>query len=296
MECDKVVEFATCYNQCLEIFLSDSTSFSLDMEGKLETPLNFKWVKGKPFQGRIILYMNGKNAFLDRSGQIISPFLEDFWGIFTHGYSSAKLNEKYGLLDTTGTWVIPAQYDNIETPAPNIIPVQINQKWGFIDYDNNIRIAPIYDELICDDWSEGLGRVRIGRKWGYIDTSGTLVIPPNFNEARRFNEGRAVVSIKKYAVKKLFGNRIRRVFSTLVDGVIDEKGRWVIKPDFYAINNYQNGVVRANSRINKDVKIKKYYWFDWAGNQLFAEEDWSPEARRFGVEQGWIRRILIDAQ
>jgi hypothetical protein len=87
-----------------------------------------------------------------------------------------------------------------------------NAKWGFIDKQGTVVIAPRYDDVAEDlhggenslgrkfhNFSEGLAAVKMAGKWGYIDKTGKVVVKPQFDLAGAFSEGLACVALgKKY--------------------------------------------------------------------------------------------------
>jgi hypothetical protein len=63
--------------------------------------------------------------------------------------------------------------------------VQINNdKWGFINTSGNFVIPAQFDD--ANSFSEGLAAVKVGDKWGYIDKTGQLKIKPQFDNALYF--------------------------------------------------------------------------------------------------------------
>lgn len=74
-------------------------------------------------------------------------------------------------------------------------------KFGYVDFDNNVKIAPKYD-YSCG-FSEGLAAVSLNGKWGFIDTAGKVVIPLQYDDDEswydsdepdvKFLKGRAAV-------------------------------------------------------------------------------------------------------
>lgn len=108
-------------------------------------------------------------------------------------------------------------------------------KFGFVDIDNNVNVAPKYD-YSCG-FSEGLASVCLNGKWGFIDASGKVVIPLQYDDDEswyessepdvKFQKGRAVV----YKNEKY--------------GVIDKKAGVVVpfKYDFITIDSLKNQIV-----------------------------------------------------
>lgn len=74
-----------------------------------------------------------------------------------------------------------------------LMPVNINNKWGYIDRTGEIVIALKYDFAI--DFSEGLALVRTEDSlYGYINLTGEFVIEPKYQEASiNFTDGHVLV-------------------------------------------------------------------------------------------------------
>jgi ABC-type transport system involved in Fe-S cluster assembly fused permease/ATPase subunit len=64
---------------------------------------------------------------------------------FSGNYAKAKLKDKYGIIDGSGKWIIPATYSNLGNVS-TMISFQKGKKWGFIDLTNKIVLKPIFDE------------------------------------------------------------------------------------------------------------------------------------------------------
>jgi hypothetical protein len=58
---------------------------------------------------------SGNWGYLDAStgGWAITPAFSTASSFSKDGYAVASVNQKYGVIDKTGNWIIPAQYDNI---------------------------------------------------------------------------------------------------------------------------------------------------------------------------------------
>jgi len=159
----------------------------------------------------------GENAFEDL-------------GMYHDGYTAAKINGRWGVIDIITNWLIPAQYDEIisdelgrcyaqdavfarsgdevylylkgirlnntyQDARPfsdeGYAAVKKDNKWGFIDTEGNIKIDYFYDDALS--FGEHLAGVKIGQMWGYININGRLVIDTVFVEAKSFSGGSAPV-------------------------------------------------------------------------------------------------------
>src|SRR5258707_851245 len=70
------------------------------------------------------------------------------------------------------------------TGSAAIYPIQVNQKFGFIDRAGKVVVPPQFDD--AGVFQDGLAPVAIGKQWGYADKQGKLVITPQFDMADPF--------------------------------------------------------------------------------------------------------------
>jgi hypothetical protein len=131
--------------------------------------------------------------------------------------------------------------------------------------------------------AQNLFPVPIGGKYGYIDTSGRVVIKPSFEQEAEFVNGFALVKEKDLEVKVIdtfgqviftftnpnsnywiyehsFSDGLLAVYDIIQKryGFIDNKGKWVIKPKFYEVTEFTNGLAGAW----KDPDIHVDTWSD----------------------------------
>lgn len=66
---------------------------------------------------------------------------------------------------------------------------------GYINAQGNIAIPPDRKFEKAEPFSEGLAPVQMSNKWGFIDKSGKIVIDPKFEEASSFKNGLAYVKV-----------------------------------------------------------------------------------------------------
>ena len=65
--------------------------------------------------------------------------------------------------------------------------VKVAGKWGYIDNNGRLVIAPQFDE--ADHFTEGMAAVRKGNKWGFINYKGLPMTLFDFDEVTYFNRG-----------------------------------------------------------------------------------------------------------
>lgn len=113
----------------------------------------------------------------------------------------------------------------LKPPSPQLYPVEINGKYGYVDEDGNLKFSLPDDVYTIGLFSEGLAAVakRVPNthgRWGYVDQTGKVVIEARFNLGLTFSEGLAAVEVSE---NQNFAGKI---------GYIDRNGRMVIQPQF----------------------------------------------------------------
>ena len=151
-------------------------------------------------------------------------------GMYSGGYAAAKADGKWGVVDLSVGWLIPAEYDEVimdelgrcyaqgavfvrsgdlvylfsdgvwgtdtyQDARPfsdeGYAAVKKNGKWGFIDVNGDVMIQFVYDDALS--FGQHLAAVKQGQMWGYISKYGNVVIETKFKEAKSFSGGSAVV-------------------------------------------------------------------------------------------------------
>jgi hypothetical protein len=140
-------------------------------------------------------------------------------------------NGKWGVINLTGEYLIPAEHDGIvldalgrcygqgavfvkDGDAVNLYvsgekvegksfedahpfnsqgwaAVKSGGKWGFVDIGGNFKIEPEYEEALS--FSGHLAAVRQGELWGYLALTNKFGIEPRFAAAKSFSDGSAPV-------------------------------------------------------------------------------------------------------
>ena len=105
-------------------------------------------------------------------------------------------------------------------------------KWGYINKSGELVIQPEYDD--ARNFSEGFAVVRIKGRWGFIDQSGEEVIPVKYKSAWAFSDGLARV--------QTFEDKM---------GFIDKTGQWKISADYEEVMDFKEN----RSRIRKENRF-----------------------------------------
>jgi hypothetical protein len=159
---------------------------------------------------------NGRYGYIDNTGKVVvqpqfvwgSDFKDDLADVYVCG-RMVSMDEKGNLL--------PHVQAKLEAR-------KIGDKFGFVDASGQFRIPAQYDEARW--FSEGLAAVRVGSKWGYIDEAGQTAIDFQYGSAGAFEHGRAGVIFGEYRrvneIAEISANADRH-------GIIDKTGRIIVK-------------------------------------------------------------------
>ena len=184
---------------------------------------------GNYAENRIPLLIGGN--WLRATGEFtLGTILFEMIGTYSEGSAAAKVNGKWGVIDMSSNWIVPAEFDGIiqdelgrcyaqgavfvrkdgavylftggrqadgsfedarPFSAEGFAAVKRNGKWGFIDVNGTNMIDYLYDDALS--FGQHLAAVKSGEYWGYVSMLGHVVIEPAFLEAKSFSNGSAPV-------------------------------------------------------------------------------------------------------
>jgi len=182
-----------------------------------------------------------------------------------------KLNDRWGLIDTDGRFVVSPIYFNIEPYScglaafstsftgmvlwnfgPEVYrgrgPSEANLstsfgprsagQWGFLDYTGKTAIHPKFDHVraFCED----AVAVSVSGKWGFINKAGEFITELVYAGAGDFKDGRAIVQFDEKC------------------GLIDQSGTFVVEPRFDYLWEFSEGLACAEVG-------RKYGYIDCTG-------------------------------
>ncbi|MGP9600611.1 WG repeat-containing protein, partial [Psychrobacter sp. AOP42-A1-21] len=129
------------------------------------------------------------------------------------GLAKVLRNDKYGFINANKEIVVAPTYSSIGYFSEgNAWVSSSDYKYGFINKMGKLVIPLIFDQ--AGDFSEGLAVVKVNDKTGFISRSGDVVISLQYDNAGDFSEGLAwMKQDDKY-------------------GYIDRSGKAVIEPQY----------------------------------------------------------------
>jgi hypothetical protein len=141
---------------------------------------------------------NGKYGLL-KNGKEIIPFIYDGFMGYSNGlilvfegepskgyeddYDYQPANGKYGFIDTTGTIIIPLEYEDAIPMNNNLTIVKKDGLYGIIDNSNKKILAFTYDKIFPAEESNGETMLKTMKdeKFGCINESAELVLKPEYD-------------------------------------------------------------------------------------------------------------------
>lgn len=112
--------------------------------------------------------------------------------IYDQGYFKPfQVNGKFGFENRNHTELIPPVYDYVEEFSSDMAKIIINQKIGYIDYENNYIITPEYDDVTIFKGSYRSQAKYIVKKdglMGIIGNEGNIVLNVEYNDLKQINE------------------------------------------------------------------------------------------------------------
>ena len=184
------------FTDSLLVFQENDKYGITNLKNEIILPAIYEQI-GNLVHGRAIIVKNNKIGYINQDGiSILQPSFEIFPNYmenaqFSGNYAKAKLKDKYGIIDGSGKWIIPATYSNLGNVS-TMISFQKGKKWGFIDLTNKIVLKPIFDE--ATSILEGTSFVLVNGKQGLINAKGEFIIAAEYDEIKQFESQYFLVS------------------------------------------------------------------------------------------------------
>ena len=188
----------------------------------------------------------------------------------------------YGYMDTTGTIVIPIQFDNAMHFSEGLAAVEVGGKWGYIDRKGQTVIPPRFHK--AREFKQGRARVEVAPdKWCYIDRTGEVAMSIDFKwgiYARDFSETLAAVYIEdpdRFECLSRVEQQVREEYNGSKAyislqfcgrwGFVNQNGSFAIEPQFLEAFDFCEGlaVVRMQDPNKQDQRLWRYGYIDRTG-------------------------------
>ncbi|HBX52695.1 MAG TPA: hypothetical protein DEH02_16645 [Bacteroidales bacterium] len=103
-----------------------------------------------------------KIGFIDRTGKEVIPLTDKYKDItfFNEGLAAAFTGRKFAYIDLKGNEAIPAKFDEAENFYNGYAVVTVNEKKGLINTKGEFIIIPEYETMYPDHWRKDVYEVR----------------------------------------------------------------------------------------------------------------------------------------
>ncbi len=256
----------------------------------------------------IIRNAENKTAIINNKGEITGGWQYDQMTRVSEGLTAFRDGKQYGYMDVTGKIVIAAQFKRAWDFQDAKAKVETEEGISFINKNGEL-LFPALPEFQAsaagEKYCDGLQLVRQKGKalsepqYGYLDEQGELAIPIEFEFARSFSEGYAVIRSDQktsyintqgepaFKQSFLMGTdfehgvaRVRDIVSNMF-GVIGTDGEYILKPKYLDHTiHYSDGQILACEKIeqadttaivgasNPEAKMQAYL-FDRNGQVVY---------------------------
>ena len=129
-----------------------------------------------------------KWAIINRKGELITEFAFD--GIALNSRGICSVNKMIGVrqggvwffVNDRGERVSDQSYEEVRAfETEEMCAVCVDGRWGFIDRDENLKIACGYEN--ARSFTAGYAAVQKNGIWGYVDENGNIAVEPIFDGA-----------------------------------------------------------------------------------------------------------------
>jgi len=182
-------------NEGLAIVSLDQKIGYLDVEGKVKIAVEFdefpNFIElGKFNASTAVAYKNGKYGVINKTGGQILPFKYHQLG-FISNQTAFNKGKGWGYFNLNYEISIQPNFEFAESFIDSFAMVQKDGKWGVIDTTGNYLLNPIYDEV---ELVENLGFITIlNDKKGLFDWRGEELLAIENEQVRKLKEGLVLV-------------------------------------------------------------------------------------------------------
>lgn len=113
-------------------------------------------------------------GYIDTSGKWIIPAQFKYLDEFSEDLACAVMEDKAGFINKTGKWIIEPQFDDAKSFIYGLAPVAIGDKWGYIQKSGEWAVKPQYD-IAHYFGPDGKAEVLLGKDWYHIDPTGQIL-------------------------------------------------------------------------------------------------------------------------
>lgn len=148
---------------------------------RIVIPIEYENVGDSYENGWIEVKKNGNWGIIDKSNRVVIPFEYEEIDVLSDDHIDVKKNGNWGVVDTNNQIVIPFEYENIHAFSEGLAAAKKNGKWGFIDIVNKTIIPFEYDG-VYSSFNNGYAQVERNDKRYVISKTNTIIYELGLNE------------------------------------------------------------------------------------------------------------------
>lgn len=233
----------------------------IDRVGNVIVPIKFESLIDFSEGRAAVVFQSGFHV-IDEQGQILTKKSYNFISMYQEGRAmfsdiDKDGNFRYGYLNLAGEIVIPLQFETASDFKDGLAIVKIAENY-FALIDQNGHLVSQFHYFFVGNYGDGLLTFKMGfnEKVGYIDLNGNVVIQPRFTSAQAFEGGLAVVNEADEVENKY--------------GLIDKKGRYIIKPMYNDVTILGENRVAVGKAIDREKPYigSRFAITNWKGQLL----------------------------
>lgn len=169
----------TTISETTPVALPDAL-LTLRLQEKLKEQYESVWDVAEGFAA---VSKDGKWGFVDTSGTLLIPLQFEDPAQFKDGFATVKKDGKVGIIDNTGKVLVPFLYEYIGNYKDGLFSARdFKSKYGFVDTANKVVIPFEYNEVNISWFTAGVAIVQKGNKYGAIDKANNTVVPFEYDE------------------------------------------------------------------------------------------------------------------
>ena len=164
---------------------------------------------------------------------VVEPVFDEIGREVLAGMIRVRRKDRWGLIETTGRWVVPAQYESESPRGDHGIWLRNGTQWTLFGKDGKILHTGRYDDIM---WIRGFARTTRDTLRGLIDRNGRCIFPLKLRDVSPLGHG-----IIAYKPDSLWG-------------IADSTGKVLIPPRFTHVNWFVGGIARIGTGGPRSVK------------------------------------------
>ncbi len=261
----------------------------LIMALKTNTPKSYEMIDGEAYCSNLMLVKEqGRFAYINRDGEIAFPLRFDYaYGFSSDGYAYVKNEDKWGVIDTSGKFIIECVYTDIKDYSNGFFLVERNGKYGVFSVKSSSLVLP--EKYDCFESEKGgYYKFGSGKKRGLFSLGeGKVLIPVQYDAVEYLTDGlyRVASGSKVGAYSIISGKEVLpvqydriRTFSERFgvceieadgkSGFINKEGKIVVSVKYYGADLENSGKIKVYDTYNDWNYDNNGYYIDLNGRRV----------------------------